>query len=833
MGEEKCSTTIAFEPSDQGVRLLVRTLSSISEKGYQSEVGSLVQFLRCPNESCDILFAYQSGRLYFCVPMRGVKKNTKKIIASFFVSVLVFQGVFAFAGSVQAQASQSQVRAVDNQIQANANAAASATPTVTGGEIPDSGCGLTNIGGCLKQMFIWLLLQVRNFIYLIIASPAAAAFVWAVNPANVSGPQGVLNLPAVYQLWQFIRDFFNLFFILILLFSAFATIFQVDSFNIRNIFKNVLLVALLINFSFPITRFLIDAANVPMYYFINDVIGNGTGRGGMIAMNNMLAHSGISAGTMTTTGENNNIVPVLMSIVFAFLFGISLAVLAVMMIIRLVALTLLLIFSPIGFAGALLPGFSKYGQEWWSKFWSYALFGPAAALMLVVALKFLEASGSLFRSMQMVGTDITPGTGEATVVSQVIFFTIPIMLIWFTIGLANKFSIAGAAAVVGMGMWAPKKIQEYSKKAMVSTAKYTGSKAWSGTKATAGAATRVVLPVDRMKGTYAGVKEAVKGDGKLFGRQVIPKFATGDGAQARKDARETRQRSTQGWVQGGAQGASDELRKLEIERVKKGVKEAQEKGTLPEKHLKTLSEGGSSLVEKRVAALSLAQQGEIRTAGQLADALDAVKGNVDEFNQVLDKAKPEAIGSMGAAENNRITTMLNDPAYGNRQRNLQEAYNARLKKEGKVEYRVEAELARAKNAGPLSPDQVSKVYADNLKMGANDLAKQSGIIQAAKSGGTDSNARAYFEKMATNDWTTFEKLLRSDDLKPEDARVLIEIQDTASTQRSAAATAQQGAETERRRRIFTNPNLDTSGMTHDGQPSTGSANSQGQTGPQA
>lgn len=723
--------------------------------------------------------------------MRGLKKNTKKIIASFFVSVLVFQGVFAFAGSVQAQ-SQSQVRAVDNQIEANANAAGSATPVVTGGEIPDSGCGITNIGGCLKQMFIWLLLQIRNFIYLIIASPAAAAFVWSVNPANVSGPQGVLNLPAVYQLWQFIRDFFNLFFILILLFSAFATIFQVDSFNIRNIFKNILLVALLINFSFPITRFLIDAANVPMYYFINDVIGNGTGRGGMIAMNNMLASSGISAGTMTTTGENNNIVPVLMSIVFAFLFGISLAVLAVMMIIRLVALTLLLIFSPIGFAGALLPGFSKYGQEWWSKFWSYALFGPAAALMLVVALKFLEASGSLFRSMQMVGTDITPGAGEATIVSQVIFFTIPIMLIWFTIGLANKFSIAGAATVVGMGMWAPNKIREYSKKAMVSTAKFTGRTVGNTAKAVANR-----TPVLRsVPGAYAGVKEAFKGDGKLFGKQIIPKFATGDAAQARKDAIEARRRTTQGFVQGGRKGADDELRKLESERVRKGIKEAQEKGTTPEKHLKTLGEKSSSSVEKRIAALSLAQQGEIRTAGQLADALDAVKGNVDEFNQVLDKAKPEAIGSMGVAENSRVSKMLNETVkdkngkdtgvsvFGARQNELRQSYYGKLKKENKIEYRVDAEMERQIEAGVANP---MMVYENNLKMAPEDLAKQSGIIQRASATGGDQNARQYFQEMARTQQANFSKLLGSDKLKPDDRQVLIEINNSVAGQAQQAA----------------------------------------------
>ncbi len=77
-----------------------------------------------------------------------------------------------------------------------------------------------------------------------------------------------------------------------------------------------------------------------------------------------------------------------------------------------------------------------------------------------------------------------------------------------------------------------------------------------------------------------------------------------------------------------------------------------------------------------------------------------------------------------------------------------------------------------------------KVYADNLKMGANDLAKQSGIIQAAKVNGTDPNARAYFEEMARTQAQSFAKVLGSDDLKPDDRTVLIEIQQAVQTQQA-------------------------------------------------
>ncbi len=705
--------------------------------------------------------------------MRGVKKNTKKIIASLFVSVLVFQGFFGFVQLVRAQGIDRQTESgniINHQIQANTNTASSTTPTTTSGEVQTSTCDWYDVGCYMKQVFIWLLLQIRNFIYLVIASPAAAAFVWAVNPENVSGPQGVLNLPAVYELWQFIRDFFNLFFILILLFSAFATIFQVDSFNIRNIFKNVLLVALLINFSFPITRFLIDAANVPMYYFINDVIGNGTGEGGMIAMNNMLASSGISAGTMQTTGENDNVVPVLMSIVFAFLFGISLAVLSVLMIIRLVALTILLIFSPIGFAGALLPGFSQYGQEWWSKFWNYALFGPAAALMLVVALKFLQASESLFHSMQMVGTDITPGTGEATVVSQAIFFTIPIILIWTSIGMANKFSIAGAAAVVGMGMWAPRKIQEYSKKAMVNTAKFTGRKTIDATKAAA----KKVPILRSVPGAYAGVKEAVKGDGKLFGKQVIPKFVTGDAAKARQELFEARNAQAKGWVQGGSRGAADALSALEDQRVKAEIDEMKKKKVNQSAAVDQMRTGKTKQ-SRQAAAMYLAQNDDIRNATEFNDGLAAVAGNTEftsEFVKksqgaidnvtdlatalnalgtdsktaasVIDKINPSAL----AATDAEYTSLLaSSPIAASPV--MQKQLQGKMKKEGRMNAVIDHEIRTTGASGAAATAVVDR-HLDSMTV--EEIAKQDGLLR------TNPDAHGYVLGLRTSDPAKYQEI---------------------------------------------------------------------------
>jgi hypothetical protein len=484
---------------------------------------------------------------------------------------------------------------------------------------------------------------VKKAIILIIGSPAAALFVWVVNPANVSGPTGVLNFPAVYTLWQFIRDFFNLFFIFILLFSAFATIFQVDSFNIRNIFKNVLLAALLINFSFPITRFLIDVANVPMYYFINDVIGAGGGQGAVTAMNNLLGFSGMSGAALT-----NGYIDTFAGIIFAFLFSVSLAVLSVMLIVRLVALTLLLIFSPIGFASALVPGLSKYGQEWWSKFWSYALFGPAAALMLVVSLKFLEATqaANVWRSVNEVSTNASVSGEGSTLITNVIFSTIPVILLWTTIGLANKFSVAGAATVVGMGYGASK---------------------WAGKKFSG----------------YNAIKRRVDSYTAERKKRQDAKNRDNIGSRLGSGLNQQQDRALAAL---GSKTAAGRVKDYHNKAVYEQADENKKNG-ISDSDLKLQLTSGDK-VKAAAAAISLSERKAISSADEFSAALKALGNNTKEVAALIDRSGGSAMRDMDLAQYQAVKA--SGVISGNA--NLEKQLDSQLKKEGNAKVLVEHKI---------------------------------------------------------------------------------------------------------------------------------------------
>lgn len=82
---------------------------------------------------------------------------------------------------------------------------------------------------------------------------AVALFGFAVNADLISGPTGLLNHPEIYELWKFIRDFCNIFFILMLLIGAFSMVFQLSSYNAKKTLLSIILMALFVNFSFPLS----------------------------------------------------------------------------------------------------------------------------------------------------------------------------------------------------------------------------------------------------------------------------------------------------------------------------------------------------------------------------------------------------------------------------------------------------------------------------------------------------------------------------------------------------------------------------------------------------
>ncbi len=352
------------------------------------------------------------------------KKTRNTVIASLFLSIF-FVGFFVFSTQV-----------------ANAQGTRS---TEAAPNIP-----LIDIGQQLRYAFSALLYAALKIASLTV-SLGAVLLEFVLNPVAFSS---LFNLSAVYTLWMMVRDFFNLFFILVILFIAFSTIFQIQAYNYKKLLFQLLLMALLVNFSFPVSRFIIDAANVPMYFFVNSIAPSAPSPGKAVSENlftatkleTVLLPDVKDLGSAALHKDPDIHRKLIQATIFVFIFGVSLIVLGALLLIRALVLLVLVIFSPIGFIGGVIPGFGTYAKKWWDALLSNAFFGPTAALMLLVAIKVMGAFNLSTAQTEL--NTIAQNVGDLNLASLAQFF-IPLILIWMSITVGKSFGIAGSAQIVG------------------------------------------------------------------------------------------------------------------------------------------------------------------------------------------------------------------------------------------------------------------------------------------------------------------------------------------------------------------------------------------------
>ncbi len=265
-------------------------------------------------------------------------------------------------------------------------------------------------------------------------------FKWIIVPSHMTA---VMDNPTVYTMWRFVRDFFNTTLIMILLFSAFATIFQASTnYNYKKVLINLIIMALLVNFSYPIARFIIDMSNIFMYGFLNQLGGDGS-------FWNIVEKSGILGIINGAEGKTADSYFLLAAVIFTFMFAITMLTIAVLLVIRTIALTIFIIFSPIAFLGSTLPGtdLANAASGWWKEFMKYCFAGPIMIFMLVLANRMMIAVADSAGGLKL----SADGGTLSSSVSSISFFVLPLVILWIGIERAQSSGIAGASMVVGQG----------------------------------------------------------------------------------------------------------------------------------------------------------------------------------------------------------------------------------------------------------------------------------------------------------------------------------------------------------------------------------------------
>ena len=237
--------------------------------------------------------------------------------------------------------------------------------------------------------------------------------------------------------WKMVRDMLNLFFIFILLYTAISTILQYGN-TAKNAIVKIIIAAVLINFSLMMTKMIIDSSHILAWGFydkieerqITDKDGNkavapiipeeitvkgittknlaGVFMAGFnpqrLNIPSNTTKDSVSKGASAAMADGSGILGIIWQAILIMILASALNFIvafilfagAIMFVIRVVVLWFTLLFSPLAFAGMIMPAFQKYSDQWWDALIKQAFFAPAFLFLFYLVTKmvnsgFLEA----------------------------------------------------------------------------------------------------------------------------------------------------------------------------------------------------------------------------------------------------------------------------------------------------------------------------------------------------------------------------------------------------------------------------------------------------------
>jgi len=212
--------------------------------------------------------------------------------------------------------------------------------------------------------------------------------------------EGFTTAPVVKIGWGITRSMVNMIFALILLVIAFGTILNIDAYGLKNVLPKLIITIFLINFSLFFAGVIIDFSQVLTDFFLSGSQG---------ALSDQLMTSlgitqqkeglpGIvSAAWHTFTGVPVSLLiqkffEVILDSIATFIF----LALALIFLVRIIALWILLILAPLAWALGIMPAVSGSASgKWWNSFLKWAFIAPITSFFIYLALVISDQNAKL------------------------------------------------------------------------------------------------------------------------------------------------------------------------------------------------------------------------------------------------------------------------------------------------------------------------------------------------------------------------------------------------------------------------------------------------------
>lgn len=184
---------------------------------------------------------------------------------------------------------------------------------------------------------------------------------------------GIPTTPSfVTTSWNIVRNFVNLFFILILVFIGLATILRLPSYQYQKTLRLLIIMALLINFSGVFVGFIVDMSNLVAHFFLDKATGD-WGK----AAKPLISLSGDQSQKLATA---------ISSIIYYFVAILIYFVLILIFAVRTMFLWTLTILAPLAFASYILPATKgRIWDEWWKTLVQWSIFAIPVTFFMFLA----------------------------------------------------------------------------------------------------------------------------------------------------------------------------------------------------------------------------------------------------------------------------------------------------------------------------------------------------------------------------------------------------------------------------------------------------------------
>ncbi|MBY0110841.1 type IV secretion system protein [Patescibacteria group bacterium] len=277
------------------------------------------------------------------------------------------------------------------------------------------------------------------------------------------------NSEGLLTAWGVLRDLGNVFLLFSFVFMGLSTILNLHDYTVKKALPKLIIFAVLLNFSLFVAEAVIDVANgVSTAIVAQSSAGLSCDTSRMPAGESAQAycarHYGVTGLVMQFSGgstllnsapewEAQGLVHVNYSLRYAMtmaglvLFSTILSVVffaaGIMLIIRVVVLLIVMVTSPIGFAGMAVPFLSGLAKQWWQALIKQSLFVPVFLLIVFIGFKVVDSS-SLASALNNGSLSRALVTGEVSATDIFVVFALTIGFMIAALMVAQKLGAAGA-----------------------------------------------------------------------------------------------------------------------------------------------------------------------------------------------------------------------------------------------------------------------------------------------------------------------------------------------------------------------------------------------------